>query len=93
MIYLMLAWLMITTPGTNELGSNPIEIELIEDKFEFIETKINLTPEQTKNGREQKLSIWMPSQDILTGNWVLVSKPGIITFESVMLAHELLDSL
>jgi hypothetical protein len=62
-----------------------------QDKFEFVETKIELTPED--GGKKRRLSIWMPNRLITGNDFILVSKPGIITPQTVMLANELLMSL
>ena len=60
------------------------------NKLEFVESKIVLTPKD--GGEEIKLSIWMPNKP-LADNFILVSRPGIITGNTVMLAHELLQSM
>jgi len=62
------------------------------NKIEFIETKITLYSQGREKEEEIKFSIWMPNRD-LGDDFVLVSKPGILTPESIGLAWELLRSM
>ncbi len=63
------------------------------NKLEFIETKVRLTPDEVGNGTKQRFSIWMPSRPIEGNDFILVSRLGILTPDSIMLAHDLLRSM
>lgn len=107
MIYLILTLLLAPigikdTPVENDVihtlidvkrALPDVEMELIAGKLEFIETKIELTPEIGGNGEKQTFSIWMPSRPLNDDSYVLVSTPGIITRETIMLVRDLLKSL
>lgn len=94
----------LAPPGTNELGIYPtsqsIEKDILRNgigdrvgmEFHFIESNIILTPQESGNGREVRFGFWMPNQD--TGDdYVLVSRPGVLTPENIMLAYDLLRSM
>jgi len=61
-------------------------------KLEFVETRFEITPEG--NGHTKTIGFWMPTKpSAILDDFVFVSKPGVITYETVMLAYELLRSL
>lgn len=89
--------LFLAPPHTNELpifpDSDSIEEVLMREsrKLEFIETRVRLVPAGDGN-KEVELGFWMPTRSF-HDNWVMVSKPGVITYETISLAYELLQSL
>jgi len=79
------------------LGMEVLHLEQYEARetrrFEFIETRIELTPEGLGNGTRQRFSIWMPNRPIEGNDFIMISRPGILTPEGIGLAFELMRSM
>jgi len=79
------------------LLSPPSVMEIYEKEkhkisIEIIETRVEIVVADKRNGKDAKFSIYMPVEP-LGDMWIMVNPPGIIRYETVVLAKELLESL
>jgi len=87
---------ILTPPSIREIQSNQIKNHSNyhvneQERFQITETRIILTP-VGKIGKDIKFSIWMPNKPIFGDDFILISRPMILTYENITSVFDLLRS-
>jgi len=80
----------LTPPSVRELKQGYSIKSDLQERMQITETKIILTPERGR--QEMRFSIWMPSRPIQGDDFILISRPLILTYENITSAFELLKA-
>lgn len=81
-------FLPLAPPSVREVN-NQRQMRILQERLQITETRIVLTPEDN-DGKQIRFSIWLPNKPIAGDDFILVSRPMILTYENITTVFDLL---